>query len=82
MNLPHGSNFCLCRTCGETFKNARAFDKHRKGPITTRRCLTNAEMLEAGLERNRSGYWRLSSSGNPWAAGAVQTHPLAETQHG
>jgi hypothetical protein len=79
MKLPFASKRCGCRSCGQYFRSVRAFDKHRSGAYPDRRCLTAAEMLEAGLELHRLGYWRLLSSGNPWAAGTPPTQQRAGT---
>jgi hypothetical protein len=46
-----------CRTCGERFDSVTAFDAHRVGPITDRRCLTTAEMQECGLCRKHGFWW-------------------------
>jgi hypothetical protein len=62
----------LCKSCMETFNSVGAFDKHRVGgygePIYekgqlkgytkhTRRCMTVAEMVAAGMVKNKYGYW-------------------------
>lgn len=47
-----------CRTCGEVFNSTAAFDKHRIGRHgIDRRCMTEAEMREAGMDHNRRGLW-------------------------
>lgn len=53
----------LCRGCGEDFAAVSGFDRHRVGPHELpdgscgRRCLSAAEILEAGMERNERGQW-------------------------
>lgn len=42
---------CLCRDCNEYFNSVAAFDKHRRGPMDSRRCDT------AGMVKNNAGYW-------------------------
>jgi len=48
---------CLCRTCGKKFNSTAAFDKHRSGSISERRCLTSREMRERRMSLNARGYW-------------------------
>lgn len=57
MKLRPGTNTCWCRACGECFNSVHAFDKHRTGPATNRRCLDTAEMEKAGMSVNARGYW-------------------------
>ena len=46
---------CLCTVCGEMFGGEVTFDAHRVGDFATptkpnnRRCMTSAEMKDAGL---------------------------------
>ena len=46
-----------CPTCGEFFNSSFAFDSHRYGKINERKCMTKAEMLEKGFDRNDDFYW-------------------------
>jgi hypothetical protein len=39
------------------FNSTAAFDKHRVGPFTARRCLSDDEMLAKGMGPNRYGRW-------------------------
>lgn len=54
---------CQCRACGRDFGGITAFDRHRvgkytrKGPDYGRRCLTEEEMLAAGLWITSRGTW-------------------------
>lgn len=48
---------CKCAGCGNYFSRASVFDKHRTGPYTDRRCMTDLEMTEAGL-RAIDGIWK------------------------
>ena len=53
---------CQCGTCGHFFSEGKAFDAHRTGPFgkpgtpSKRRCLTLAEMANAGFGRNENFY--------------------------
>lgn len=49
-------NRCQCSACGEYFNSVAAFDKHRRGKAE-RICLTAEQMAEAGMGKNKSGYW-------------------------
>ena len=45
-----GSRRCQCTACGEYFASVFAFDKHRRGPWSARRCDTSGMVLrEDGL---------------------------------
>jgi hypothetical protein len=55
--LPLRGGRCLCGACGEFFNSTAAFDKHRVGPMTDRRCRSVAEMNDAGMAHNAAGYW-------------------------
>jgi hypothetical protein len=48
---------CVCRGCGQCFNSIFAFDLHRVGKPEARRCLSNDEMVEAGMTRNAGGFW-------------------------
>jgi hypothetical protein len=63
-----GSYANLCRACGGTdFASVSAFDRHRTGDHELdwsehengRRCRDTEEMLEAGLELDPRGRWRI-----------------------
>lgn len=49
---------CQCPTCGDYFGNVRGFDRHRIGTVGTgdRRCLSDAEMMADGWQRNARGF--------------------------
>jgi hypothetical protein len=58
----------LCRACGEDFAGLSAFDRHRVGTHgyrwspdreDGRRCLIGDELLEAGMELDSKGRWRI-----------------------
>lgn len=57
--LPLGSNFSRCAACHQYFLTIRAFARHRVGPAADRTCVATPRMADAGLERDRSGLWRL-----------------------
>ena len=46
-----------CPTCFTVFNSSKAFDKHRVGDFTARRCLSDDEMLAKGMGPNRYGRW-------------------------
>jgi len=46
-----------CPTCFTVFNSTAAFDKHRVGPFTARRCLSDDEMLAKCMGPNRYGRW-------------------------
>ena len=55
---------CQCTSCLDYFGSPRAFDKHRKGAYAAagsfqhaRRCMTEAELFDAGWCRNPQGFW-------------------------
>ena len=56
----------LCRCCDKDFASITAFDRHLTGDHELdypeheegRRCRDEQEMIEAGMERDRSGRWR------------------------
>lgn len=54
---------CECTGCGELFNSESAFDRHRVGDfagtggLSSRRCLTEPELLAAGWSRNEAGAW-------------------------
>lgn len=55
--LPLGTNYCKCSACQLHFGGESAFNTHRVGPMESRRCMTTAEMREAGLALSARGYW-------------------------
>jgi len=48
-----------CPTCFTVFNSTAAFDKHRIGTHSpnTRRCMSDDEMLKAGMGPNKYGRW-------------------------
>jgi hypothetical protein len=57
--LPFGSSFCKCSECGEYFKSASAFERHRIGEFGLdgdRGCAPTARMPELGLKCT-DGIW-------------------------
>jgi hypothetical protein len=59
---------CQCRSCEQQFNSSYAFERHRTGrydiaaPRFGRGCLTEAEMIDNGMARNRDGFWISSPS--------------------
>lgn len=48
-----------CPTCHKLFMDIDAFDLHRAGEMSKRRCLSAREMREVGLSpRMADGVWR------------------------
>lgn len=73
MSKKQDTGKCACRGCGATFGSLKAFDAHRVGPFTARRCLPNAEMLGQGFRQGIDGRWRLAGATRPahWGAAHV-----------
>lgn len=60
-----GENTCHCSLCHRSFTHVNSFDQHQTGRIhhldptqDTRRCRTEEELREAGMEPNEYGLWR------------------------
>ncbi len=66
--MTHVTYSNLCRCCDRDFASVSAFDRHRIGDHELdyperregRRCRNDQEMIEAGMERDRSGRWRIT----------------------
>jgi hypothetical protein len=52
-------NQCTC--CGKLFNSTHAFDKHRTGDMSNRRCLNTWEMLSKGMVEGPDAFWRGSA---------------------
>jgi hypothetical protein len=52
-----GSIKSECPSCLEVFNGTEAFEAHRVGASSKRRCLENIEMLSKGWFRGRWGRW-------------------------
>jgi hypothetical protein len=48
---------CRCSACGSHFNSTKAFDRHRAGDYSDRRCLSAAEMRMRGMTINSGGWW-------------------------
>lgn len=84
---------CECTACGDLFNSESAFDRHRIGEFaglggtSSRRCLTETELLAAGWCRNEAGAWitrpflALTESHKQDSQGGRATY-LAETPNG
>lgn len=59
--LKPGTNFCKCAECGRYFGGVRAFDLHRTGPASARKCADPAGLTSKKgqplLFLNDRGYW-------------------------
>lgn len=64
---------CQCAGCEQFFNSLASFDKHRIGSFgQDRRCRTENEMLEAGMDKNTAGYWVTSRrEGGFWGKGVA-----------
>jgi hypothetical protein len=60
---------CRCSTCGGHFNSTYAFDKHRTGDWSARRCLSAVEMVGKGMVRNARGFWVSHAKVDPSAPG-------------
>jgi hypothetical protein len=54
---PKYTDISGCTICGEVFNSTFAFEHHRVGPYTDRRCLSEEEMTELGMCKNSHGRW-------------------------
>lgn len=78
---------CQCTICGHTFGGERGFERHRTGDYAqhgkanTRRCMTVAEMLAAGLSQDARSIWRRPQPGR-FAAARAETGPSASSGAG
>jgi hypothetical protein len=50
---------CQCASCGLLFNSTTAFDSHRAGSFSQRRCLTSEELHALGYEPNAAGFMRI-----------------------
>lgn len=57
-----------CAACNLLFKSTAAFDQHRTGPHTARRCLTLAELTAAGFAPNAAAFLRVPAPVGTFAA--------------
>lgn len=84
---------CECTACGDLFNSESAFDRHRVGEFaglggtSSRRCLTQAELLASGWCRNGAGAWITrpflsSTEAHKQGAGGEGATYLAEVQDG
>ncbi len=64
---------CRCPTCGEYFNSTRAFDKHRTGDWTARRCLSAQEMWAKGMVLSASGWWLTRPRTSPILSSTAMT---------
>jgi hypothetical protein len=58
MELKLTGSRCKCNACGLYFNSTAAFDFHRDGPWSARRCMTAHELRAEGYEPNAAGFWR------------------------
>jgi len=56
---------CQCSVCGEYFNSTAAFDKHRTGQGSNRRCLLLSDMFRAGMAISSRGWWVTSAEKMP-----------------
>jgi hypothetical protein len=55
--LPIGTDICECPACKKVFNSTYAFDAHRTGPYTDRRCMSTEEMLQKKMGLNFRNRW-------------------------
>lgn len=79
-DLTVSNSRCQCSGCEEFFNSLASFDKHRTGAHgKDRRCLTQHEMLEAGMDKNTAGYWVTArSEGGYWSGKEPRADDLDE----
>jgi len=68
-----GGDHCECPACGEYFNSTYAFDTHRTGAWTLRRCLTPDEMRAKGMAVSSTGWWLSMASKRPILPRAATT---------
>lgn len=68
--LPPGTNYCLCRSCGEYFGGVSSFDHHRKGAECRDPESLMGKYGQTLLSKNARGYW-------VQAFGSAQTAEIA-----
>jgi hypothetical protein len=56
---------CACAACGEHFNSTFAFDFHRTGDWTRRRCRDRKEMGQLGMRLNEDRFWVSAANRNP-----------------
>ena len=56
-------NKCQCGACSLYFRSVSAFDRHRVGPHSNRRCLDITQMSSKGMVCDERGFWK--SGHNP-----------------
>lgn len=54
-----GEAICHCPTCHRSFGSITGFDRHRRGVVGMARCLTDDELIGAGLASDLDGIWRV-----------------------
>lgn len=59
LDMPIGSNFCMCSGCGEFFSGCAGFDKHRAGDFGagTRHCVNPTDVGMKIIEHPRGTLW-------------------------
>lgn len=69
-------NRCQCTACGAYFNGERAFDEHRLGEHgVNRHCMTVAQMIAEGFEKNTAGFWMTQSRAQVAARHAASAIP-------
>jgi hypothetical protein len=72
---------CQCTVCGKYFNSVYAFDKHRTGGYTKRRCFGIDEMLAMGMARNHPGFWISRKKANPSRPGMQSSGDRPDGTH-
>ena len=55
--LRPGTNRCKCAACGEYFNSVYAFELHRRGDYSDRKCLNPEQMVNKGMAISEAGFW-------------------------
>jgi hypothetical protein len=57
IKIPAGSPRNQCGSCKMCFNSMSAFEHHRYGPYSDRKCRTPTEMVERNFYVNDRGFW-------------------------
>ena len=74
-NLSARSDRCVCRACGEHFNSTFAFEFHRTGDWTQRRCRDREEMRSIGMRLNDHSWVSAGRPvSTPWCSTSGRDH--------
>lgn len=73
-------NRCQCAACGKYFNGVQPFDAHRVGEHgVNRHCMSVAQLLAEGFEKNAAGFWMTDSRAQRAARHSAATIPARRT---